>query len=856
VIVDHEVAEVAHEALLRDWPRLANWLDEDREGRRVHERLTAAALTWIESGRDPSELYRGTRLDGATEWATEHDDDLSTREREFLEASRVSATRELDDARSRAVVEARRSRRLRTSLIGIAVLLVVALLTAGVAIQRDSAAQRAQDAAAVEQRLRIASRLAGRANVLPPEQHDLRVLLAVEAHRLAPGPETEGALFRAITAEPATELHSLEFDPPTRFGLGVTQDGTLVAAVTPSGTVRIRDAASGDEIRQFETAPSGDAVFASFNRDNSWVAVTSSTGSVTVWGVADGRRIAGPLDIGAPGYALFDPISTTRLLVGGRDGFVAVWDLADPDRPTRRVLGATASPTKPDGSLLFYPAAKGGRVVAGSSNPSDGVPIVVLDIASGTEVARLTGSPGAISADGRLVALKRPDDAIEVVDADTGATLSAPMPQVAAPASVMSFDTAGVRLAVFDNSNQQVRVMNWRTGQQIESIEFPGITAGIFIDGDRLFVRNQARAAVVDLAATSAARKAFVPPIAKEFTTCCTGAYQFDSDGRVVANSTDGGGLVVVSDPDDPSRRREFPIPESARGRNFLASPNARTIATVDDSGRAELLDRATGRSLGAFVRPMTVVARWSPDSSALSLTYQDNATYIWRVGDEVPQLVRAAGAGVGTGAFTPVGQLAWRPDGQELLVGLYGSDVAMTLGRGPGRAHATELPPGQRMHGGVSYRPDGRAFALATKNDQTGTASVIVVDDSSGDVIAEHALDRSIGSITYYSGGRRLATLGEAGSDVIAQSDRFELWDASGFAPIATFDLSQIATALIASPDGAHVLMVNGDRTATVWDLRPSTWVARACEVANRTLTRREWKHYLPNIPYDPACR
>src|SRR5262249_28382321 len=63
VIVDHDVAEVAHEALLRDWPRLAGWLDEDRTGRRVHERLAASVDAWVDASRDPSELYRGTRLD-------------------------------------------------------------------------------------------------------------------------------------------------------------------------------------------------------------------------------------------------------------------------------------------------------------------------------------------------------------------------------------------------------------------------------------------------------------------------------------------------------------------------------------------------------------------------------------------------------------------------------------------------------------------------------------------------------------------------------------------------------------------------------------------------------------------------
>ena len=38
-----DTVEVAHEALLREWPRLRGWLDEDAEARRLHRRLTDTA---------------------------------------------------------------------------------------------------------------------------------------------------------------------------------------------------------------------------------------------------------------------------------------------------------------------------------------------------------------------------------------------------------------------------------------------------------------------------------------------------------------------------------------------------------------------------------------------------------------------------------------------------------------------------------------------------------------------------------------------------------------------------------------------------------------------------------------------
>ena len=61
--------EVAHEALLREWPRARAWLEDDREGRRLHHHLAASAAGWEAEGRDPAELYRGARLASALDWS-------------------------------------------------------------------------------------------------------------------------------------------------------------------------------------------------------------------------------------------------------------------------------------------------------------------------------------------------------------------------------------------------------------------------------------------------------------------------------------------------------------------------------------------------------------------------------------------------------------------------------------------------------------------------------------------------------------------------------------------------------------------------------------------------------------------
>ncbi len=94
--------EVTHEALGRAWPRLQNWLEEDREGQRLLRHLSASATEWERSGRDDSELYRGARLRSAQEWAATADHDLTISERDFLDQSAARQAAEEEDLAARA----------------------------------------------------------------------------------------------------------------------------------------------------------------------------------------------------------------------------------------------------------------------------------------------------------------------------------------------------------------------------------------------------------------------------------------------------------------------------------------------------------------------------------------------------------------------------------------------------------------------------------------------------------------------------------------------------------------------------------------------------------------------------------
>lgn len=94
VTTEQDSAEVAHEALIREWGTLRKWLDEDRESLRLHRHLTESAGEWQRRGRDASELYHGARLKQLQDWLKEHDDAPSPLEKEFIKSSQNVKRRE------------------------------------------------------------------------------------------------------------------------------------------------------------------------------------------------------------------------------------------------------------------------------------------------------------------------------------------------------------------------------------------------------------------------------------------------------------------------------------------------------------------------------------------------------------------------------------------------------------------------------------------------------------------------------------------------------------------------------------------------------------------------------------------
>jgi len=192
--VDTDTVELSHEALLSAWPRLAAWIEQDRDGLRLHRQLTDAANDWVTADRDAALLLSGARLQLIGDWASEpdHRAELNGDERSLLAESQQLALAERRAARRRAL-------QMR-GLITVSLLCAVgAFVLAAVALTASHTATHARDNA-------LSRQVALQAQSLTPTYPSLAMQLAVLAHKIAPTTDATSALIDASDGEMPTRL--------------------------------------------------------------------------------------------------------------------------------------------------------------------------------------------------------------------------------------------------------------------------------------------------------------------------------------------------------------------------------------------------------------------------------------------------------------------------------------------------------------------------------------------------------------------------------------------------------------------------------------------------------------------------
>ncbi|MCB8944258.1 MAG: hypothetical protein H6658_10930 [Ardenticatenaceae bacterium] len=329
VIKAAETAEVAHEALIREWPTLRQWLDESREGLLLHRALSKATETWLATGQDAGMLYRGARLAQAQQWAQENGAELSADERLFLQTSQAVIDAEI---REKEEAQRREAALLRLSLA------------------RQWAAQSGMELGR------------GRA--------DLALLLAIEAGRKQAIPEAFTAVRQAL-ADPRSTARQLIGDNGINYICTNQQKDQLLVCYM-FNLVQLWDLPTGEVL--FELHHGSHVRQARWSHDERKILTGSSDGTAKIWEAQTGAELlALPTGYDAQVVA-WSPDDSQVLTVNVRGGEVHIWDAASGEQRhtlahSDLVEGASWNATgthiltaSRDNTAVIWDAAAGERV--------------------------------------------------------------------------------------------------------------------------------------------------------------------------------------------------------------------------------------------------------------------------------------------------------------------------------------------------------------------------------------------------------------------------------------------------------------------------------------------------------------
>jgi WD40 repeat protein/DNA-binding SARP family transcriptional activator len=831
--------EVTHEALLREWPRLREWLQADVEGRRLHHQLASQAVQWEESGRHPSELLRGPRLSAALEWAEAHDEDLNAREETFLAESNALAQREVIEARRRADEQLRVNHRLRRRMALLAVVAIVAVVASGVAVfQRGRAEVAARRADAL--------RLATTAVAIPPDQLDHALLVARQAWQLDDSTETRSALLTLLLRSPRLS----RFLPglTTRVDAAdVSPDGSTIAVASSDDTVRLFDPRTGRLLSSFPITQTGRTYRVLLSPDARTVATLGGDAVVRLWD-RDGHPLGPPLGTGP---------------AGDNQGGTAV--------PLGAFLSTAAF--SPDGRLLATVDETGHGLVwdLGSRHSVGQLPVVVLP----RQDASITFSP-----DGALLAIAAAPSI--VVDAHTLRTIFVVPSGATGPDTSIAFNADGRLLATA--SGPEIRLWDVTThGPARAALNAGATTTRVEFSPDGRLLAAGTDGGATDLwnAHTFASLGA---PLIGQHGAVEQSAFAPGTDLLVTATSSS----VAVWDTATPAPLAStVPAPPGlgARAASMALSPRAGLAASAGADGSVTVWHLSAGKLLPLTLHVGTghapTALQFSPDGRALAIGTADGSVVVLDpvtgsaarppdgIGDSrITALAFAGHTGnlaVGTSdgrvivitpgsrsvhdlagphQSAPVTSLAFGPDGSMLASG--GDDGYVVLhDLRHGRSTDLLVRSSERVTA-LSYRPDGRLIVAGYSD-----GAAVVVEPPDGTQSAPVSVgSAAVNAVAFSPDGRVLA---------IASADgALSLWDARTYQRLGPSlgEPAPAVTVLAFSPAAKDLVTGTAGGATARWNVDPTAWAARACRLAGRTLTQEEWAELLPGRGYHPACQ
>jgi WD40 repeat protein/class 3 adenylate cyclase len=837
VTIGEGTVEVAHEALIRHWPTLRAWLDEDREGRLVHRRLTEAAREWDTTHRDSALLYRGTRLAGAGDWASAHDSELNELEREFLTTSRNTELRDIAATR-------KRNRRLRILLAGALVALAGAVVGGLLALDQRNAAR---DIALTADAQRLG------AEALTDERLDRALLLARTGVALEETARTQSNLLAALLRSPSAAIGFVRGNADAGiYTAAVSPDGSVLAIGQGEGTVTTFDSSSRRKLGEYRLGSaigSGLVQNVAFSPDGETLAVTGPPRlpdvQTLVLDLLDANTLQRRSRVVLPPFpeSVEFVVATPSFASDGRDVLVLQ---GSPDAPAKSVLlridertgDLVGTPLRVGGASLELLRARDGRR-AFVTSPEDDV-THEIDTGSLRVVRRhaVGGFSAALSPDGRALAVGSRDGRVRLLDLRSGEVRPFARGHRVTVAD-LAFTPDG-RTVISSDFGGAVIVWDIARGERSEALSAhrgPVWALVVSPDGRTLYsAGDDGRMILWDLTRDRMLVRPF--PLRQEFEDIETPrGIAMSPDGETLA-VTQRGGTIELLETATLQRRRSM---QAIRG--FAAavafSPNGRVLAVGGERGSVTLWDARTLtpagvlRGLSATVQTLA----FSPDGESIAAAEVDAERprlHVWNVRQ------RAVTARADTPAVT---SLAFSPDGR--LIALAGIDGGTEI-RDVRSGRLVKSVPTEGLSRSVAFSPDGSLLAVG-QFDGDGRLYSTESWTPLGRPLVAHA--QRIASVEFSRDGRLLATSSADGTVL--------LWDVETQEPIGSPLAVEPNTFVSAafSPDGARLYAVSTRRRGIRLKTDPEAWKRHACLVSGRKLSAREWEDALPDRPYRTVC-